>query len=194
MNIQNKTLKLTLAAMLAALAFICFEFLRIELPMGDGMTGKIYIGHTFLLVSALCLGPLYGGLTGAIGLTLADLFAGYATSAPPTFLAKFLIGWSCGMFAYKLFHLNQVTDKQKIYHLSIICCILGCVVNIITEPIIRYCFKAFILGYEHKVAFVSAINCCISMTISAIPSCILAIFLFSLIRNYEIKHSFQSHC
>ena len=36
MNIQNKTLKLTLAAMLAALAFICFEFLRIELPMGDG--------------------------------------------------------------------------------------------------------------------------------------------------------------
>ena len=47
--------KLTLAGMFAALAFVCFTYLRIEIPMGGGMTGKIYIGHAFILLSALIL-------------------------------------------------------------------------------------------------------------------------------------------
>ena len=33
--------RLTLAGMFAALAFVCFTYLRIEIPMGGGMTGKI---------------------------------------------------------------------------------------------------------------------------------------------------------
>lgn len=45
--------RLTLAGMFAALAFVCFTYLRIEIPMGGGMTGKIYIGHAFILLSAL---------------------------------------------------------------------------------------------------------------------------------------------
>ena len=52
--------KLTLAGMFAALAFVCFTYLRIEIPMGGGMTGKIYIGHAFILLSALILGAVTG--------------------------------------------------------------------------------------------------------------------------------------
>ena len=85
--IDGKNLrKLTLASMFAAMAFVCFAYLRIEIPMGGGMTGKIYIGHAFIILSALLLGGKYGALTGAVGLTLADILAGYMTSAPPTFL------------------------------------------------------------------------------------------------------------
>ena len=51
--------RLTLAGMFAALAFVCFTYLRIEIPMGGGMTGKIYIGHAFILLSALILGAKY---------------------------------------------------------------------------------------------------------------------------------------
>lgn len=67
--------KLTLAGMFAALAFVCFTYLRIEIPMGGGMTGKIYIGHAFIILSALVLGAKYGALTGAIGLSLARYFS-----------------------------------------------------------------------------------------------------------------------
>ena len=52
--IDGKNLrKLTLASMFAAMAFVCFAYLRIEIPMGGGMTGKIYIGHAFIILSAL---------------------------------------------------------------------------------------------------------------------------------------------
>ena len=50
--------KLTLAGLFAAMAFICFSYLRLEIPMGLGMTGKFYIGHTFIMLSAL-LGMLF---------------------------------------------------------------------------------------------------------------------------------------
>ena len=99
--------RLTLAGMFAALAFVCFTYLRIEIPMGGGMTGKIYIGHAFILLSALILGAKYGALTGAIGLSLADILAGYTTSAPPTFLAKFLLGLAVAFIAHKVFNLHR---------------------------------------------------------------------------------------
>ena len=107
---ENKIRKLTLAGMFAALAFACFSYLRIEIPMGLGLTGKIYVGHAFILLSALLLGAKYGALSGAIGLALADLLAGYTTSAPPTFLAKFLLGWSTAFAAQHLCHLDSLTD------------------------------------------------------------------------------------
>ncbi len=95
--------KLTLAGLFAAMAFACFSYLRIEIPMGMGLTGKIYVGHAFIMVSALLLGAKYGALSGAVGLFLADVLAGYTTSAPPTFLAKFLLGWAVAEAGKHLF-------------------------------------------------------------------------------------------
>jgi uncharacterized membrane protein len=107
--------KLTLAAMFAAVAFICFSYLRIEVPMGGGMTGKIYIGHAFIILSAFLVGAKYGGLTGAVGLSLADVLAGYAISAPPTFIAKFLLGLAASIMAQQVFHLHNLTNKKTLY-------------------------------------------------------------------------------
>ena len=42
--------KLTLAGLFAAMAFACFSYLRIEIPMGMGLTGKIYVGHAFIML------------------------------------------------------------------------------------------------------------------------------------------------
>ena len=126
--------KLTLAGMFAALAFVCFTYLRIEIPMGGGMTGKIYIGHAFILLSALILGAKYGALTGAIGLSLADILAGYTTSAPPTFLVKFLLGLAVAFIAHKVFNLAAADDK-KATKIVTIAAVFGCLVNVITEPL-----------------------------------------------------------
>ena len=37
---KEKITKLTLAGMFAAMAFICFAYLRIAIPMGLGLTGN----------------------------------------------------------------------------------------------------------------------------------------------------------
>lgn len=187
---ENENIKkLTLAAMLAAAAFICFTYLRIEIPMGGGMTGKLYIGHAFIILSAFLLGAKYGGLTGAIGLSLADILAGYAISAPPTFVAKFLFGLAASVMAHQIFHLNNITSKKTLYILSNIAGLVACIVNVITEPIIRYVFKVYIMGYPEQVAYLASINCAISMAVSAVPSLIVASFLYVTFRSTVLKNS-----
>ena len=179
--------RLTLAGMFAAMAFVCFSYLRLEIPMGLGLTGKIYVGYTFILLAALLLGPKYGGLTGAIGLTLADILAGYTTSAPPTFVAKFILGWSVGFFAHKIYHLPEETNPAKITRIVVTAAILGSLLNVATEPVIRYSFKYYILGVAHQVAYVSAINCAISMAINNVVSTILSCILYKVIPQELIK-------
>lgn len=186
---ENLT-KLTLAAMFAAIAFICFSYLRIEIPMWGGMTGKIYIGHAFIILSAFILGAKYGGLTGAIGLSLADLLAGYAISAPPTFIAKFLLGLTASIMVNQVFHLNEITNKKKLYMLSSIAGIVASIVNVITEPIIRYVFKVYIMGYPEAIAYLSSVNCAISMATSAVPSVIVATFLYVTFRS-TVSNSYR---
>lgn len=110
---HDRITKLTLAGLFAALAFCCFSYLRIEIPMGMGMTGKIYIGHAFILLSAVLLGAKYGALSGAVGLTLADVLAGYTTSAPPTFVAKFILGWTVAFIAHRVFKLAAAASEKK---------------------------------------------------------------------------------
>ncbi|MCE5286696.1 MAG: ECF transporter S component [Pelosinus sp.] len=189
MSRNENITKLTLAAMFAALAFICFSYLRIEIPMGGGMTGKIYIGHAFILLSAFLLGAKYGGLTGAIGLSLADILAGYVVSAPPTFIAKFLLGLAASLMAQQIFHLNSITNKKRLCILSGIAGTVACLVNVITEPVIRYVFKLYIMGYPEPIAYLSAVNCAVSMAVSAIPSIILASFLYGIFRSTILKDS-----
>lgn len=170
---EHQIKKLTLAGMFAALAFACFSYLRIEIPMGLGLTGKIYVGHAFILLSALVLGAKYGALSGAVGLTLADLLAGYTTSAPPTFLAKFLLGWSTAWAAQHLCHLDQLTEDRTRLRAAAIACIVGSIVNVITEPLIRYSFKVSILGLPQQVAYVSAVNCAVSNVVSVVLAVVL---------------------
>jgi energy-coupling factor transport system substrate-specific component len=177
---ENKIRKLTLAGMFAALAFACFSYLRIEIPMGLGLTGKIYVGHAFILLSALLLGSKYGALSGAIGLALADLLAGYTTSAPPTFLAKFLLGWSTAFAARHLCHLDGLTDDRAKLKAVAVAAIFGSVVNVISEPLIRFSFKFFLLGLPRQVAYISALNCAVSMAISNVVSIVLTVILYKV--------------
>ncbi len=175
---ETQIKKLTYGGLFAALAFACFSYLRIEVPMGLGLTGKIYVGHAFILLSALLLGPKYGALSGAIGLTLADVLAGYTTSAPPTFLAKFLLGWSTAYAAKALFYVAEKTDAAGKTKAVILACIVGSIVNVVTEPLIRFSFKFFILGIAQQIAYVSAVNCAVSMAISNVVSTVLAVVLY----------------
>lgn len=63
------------------------RFYRFRMP-GNGYGN---FGDCFVLLAALLLGPVYGGLAAGIGSALSDLFLGYGLYAPATFVIKGLM-------------------------------------------------------------------------------------------------------
>ena len=141
---HKKTLKLTQCALIAALAYVGFQFLRIDIPVGTERTA-IHLGNTFVVIGALLLGG-WGGFAGAMGLTMADLTSGYITSAPKTFILKLVIGLITTLVARKLFHIEKepgIKAQTKIA-LCASAASLGC--NVFLDPLFGYFYKAYIFG------------------------------------------------
>ncbi len=84
--------RLTFTALFAALCCVATVLITIPLPA----SGYFNTGDVFVLLSAWCLGPIYGVAAAAIGSALGDLFLGYALYAPVTFVIKGLVAFlSC---------------------------------------------------------------------------------------------------
>jgi len=73
--------------MLAALACVVTMVIKIPSPLN----GYINPGDCIVLLSGWLLPPVYGFMSAGLGSALADLFAGYVTYAPATFLIKGLM-------------------------------------------------------------------------------------------------------
>ena len=85
--------KLVFAGVFAAITYVVFTFLSIRVPTPGGGQVSIHLGNAFVVLGALLLGGVYGGIGGAIGLTIADLFDPvYIVQAPITFVIKLCIG------------------------------------------------------------------------------------------------------
>ena len=86
---NNKLLKISVTAMMAALICVSTFLIQIPSPLG----GYINLGDAFIIVSAVILGPLGALSASAIGSSLADIISGYAIYAPATFLIKGIMGF-----------------------------------------------------------------------------------------------------
>ena len=117
MNTQNSTItKLAETALMAALCYVSFTFLQIKIPVPGGDATSIHIGNAFCVLAALLIGGVYGGLSGAIGMGIADLMDPvYITGAPKTFVLKFCIGLITGLVAHKIAKINESTDKKYVF-------------------------------------------------------------------------------
>ena len=101
----KKTLKLVMAALLAAMT--CVATMIIKIPL-TATGGYINLGDCIVLLSGILLGPLYGGLAAGIGSALADLFSGYVAFLPATFLIKGFMAIIMGLFIKDLSKNNAV--------------------------------------------------------------------------------------
>lgn len=98
---------------MAALCYIGFAFLKFDIPVpGSLEKTAVHFGNVFCVLAALLLGGYWGGLAGAVGMTIADLTTAYVTSAPKTFLLKLCIGLIVGLVAHKIFHLSAEHPKN----------------------------------------------------------------------------------
>ena len=84
--------RLTLTALMAALVFVLTVAVR--LPTAAG--GYLHLGDAAIAFSAFAFGPWVGGVAGALGTGLADLYGGYPQFALISFLVNGLQGWLMG--------------------------------------------------------------------------------------------------
>ena len=102
--------QLAFTALMAALVFVSTQF-NIKIPLGMGVTSMISFGNIFCILSALLLGPIYGGLAAGIGSFFFDLLDPvFITSAPFTLVFKFIMAFVCGKIAYSGGH---TADSHK---------------------------------------------------------------------------------
>ena len=130
---HSKIKKLTVSALLAALACVATMVIKIPSPLH----GYINLGDCMVLLAGWILAPGYGFLAAGLGSALADLFSGYAMYAPATFLIKgamALIAFACFKLMNKRF--GRLPSQ-----------IIGAVLAEIVMVLGYYVFEGFMYGF-----------------------------------------------
>ena len=171
--------KITLGALTAALSYVVFTFLRIDIPIGATKT-SIHLANAIVVLGAELLGGVWGGLGGAIGLSISDLFTGYVTSAPKTFLMKLLIGLIAGLVAHTIFKISKTEDPKKYFRGALLASIAALLFNAILDPIVGYFYKLLILG--KPAAELSIAYNFLSTGINSVTSIVVSTALYMALR------------
>ena len=102
---------LVVSALLSS--FACVATMVIQIPNGIG--GYFNLGDCIVLLAGWMLSPGYGFLAAGLGSALADLFSGYVTYAPATFIIKGTMAL-IAFFVFKL--MNKKAGKLPSYIIS----------------------------------------------------------------------------
>ena len=175
--------KLTLAAMFAALCYVGFAFFQIKIPVGDDST-SFHLGNVFCVLAALCIGGFAGGMAGAVGMTIGDLFDPvYITSAPKTFVLKLGIGLIAGLVAHKVFAISKdVERKVSLPVATVLSCAAGMAVNVVADPVVGYFYKMYVLGVPQDAATILAKMSALTTFVNAVIAVIAATVFYLALR------------
>lgn len=185
---DSKVSRLTQCAILAALCFVSFTYLQIKIPVPGGDATSIHFGNVFLVLASLLIGGVYGGLAGAIGMTIADIMDPvYILVAPKTFVLKFIIGLIVGTLAHKFGHINETSDRKHIFNWVLMSSICGMAFNVIADPLVGYFYKIYVLGQPADVASILAKWSAGATFFNAITTVIIACLIYNALRPILIK-------
>ncbi|HKM33934.1 MAG TPA: ECF transporter S component [Lachnospiraceae bacterium] len=173
--------KLAQAGLLAALCYIGFAFFKIDIPVGTEKTA-FHLGNVFCVLAALLLGGFWGGLSGAIGMTIADLTTAYVTSAPKTFLLKLCIGLIVGFVAHSIFKIEKSTDKKYITGITILATTCGMAFNVVADPLVGYFYKTYLLGIPQDLSLALAKLSAVTSLVNAIVAVVAASIFYLALR------------
>lgn len=183
---KDSILKLTLAALMAALSYVVFTFFQIKITLPGGDATSFHLGNAVCVLAALLLGGKYGGIAGAIGMTIGDFFDPvYIVYAPKTFILKFCIGLITGLIAHKIGKITQNHEHKHILKYTILSSVGGLLFNFIFDPLFGFVYKILIIG-KNAAEVTLAWNVLTTGTNSVI-SAIVAVMLYIPIRKALIK-------
>ena len=96
---NNTTQRIVMAALLAALTCVATMIIKIPSPL----KGYLNLGDCVVLLAGWMLSPTYGFFAAGLGSALADMFSGYVTYVPATFVIKGLMAL-IAFYGFKLLH------------------------------------------------------------------------------------------
>ena len=173
--------KLTLTALMAALSYVVFTFLQFKIMLPGGDATSIHLGNAVCVLGALLLGGFYGGLGGAIGMTIGDLLDPvYIVYAPKTFILKLCIGLITGLIAHKIGKITVEKDTKKVLIWTILAAVGGLLFNVIFDPLAGYFYKLLILG-KPAAELTLAWNVA-ATSINAVTSTIVSVIIYMALR------------
>src|SRR5699024_3570645 len=185
---NEKVIKLAQTALMAALCYVAFTFLQIKIPMPGGDATSLHVGNAFCVLGALILGGWYGGLAGAVGMTIADLMDPvYITGAPKTFVLKLCIGLIVGLVAHRIAKINESTDRKYVLRWSLIASVAGLGFNVIGDTLVGYFYKMFILGQPQQMAEVLAKWSTATTFVNAVVSTVLVGVIYNALRPVLLR-------
>lgn len=173
--------RLALAGLLAALCYIGFAVFKIDIPVGPEKTA-FHFGNVFCVLAALLLGGYWGGLAGAVGMTIGDLTTPYVTSAPKTFLLKLCIGLIVGLVAHKLLKLSRDHSPKYVTGATIAACVSGMAFNVVADPLVGYFYKTYLLGVPQDIASALAKMATLTTGVNAIVAVAAATVFYLALR------------
>ena len=177
--------KIAFVGLFAALSYIVFTFLQIKITLPGGDATSIHLGNAVCVLGALLMGGFYGGLGGAIGMTIGDLLDPvYVIYAPKTLICKLCIGLIAGAVGHGIFKISRMhaaEDKKRILRAAAAAsaCALG--FNVIADPLLGYYYKILIIG-KPAAEVVLAWNIA-STSINAVVSAVVSTALYLPLRT-----------
>ncbi len=169
------------AALCAALCYVGATFIKIDIPVGTERT-MFHFGNVFCVLAALLLGGAWGGLAGAVGMTISDLTTAYVTSAPKTFFLKLCIGLIVGFVAHKLFKLSKEHSAKYVTIATVVSSICGMLFNVVADPVVGYFYKTYLLGVPQDLAKALAKVGAVTTSVNAVIAVIVASIIYLALR------------
>ena len=139
---HSKIKKIVTAALMASLVCVATMIIKIPSPL----KGYLNLGDCIVLLAGWMLSPGYGFLAAGLGSALADLFSGYVTYAPVTFIIKgtmALVAFTC----FKL--MNKKIGKLPSH-------IIGGVLAEIVMVMGYFVFEGFMYGFAPSIVNIPA--------------------------------------
>ena len=163
-NKSNQAYKIAMVGLLAALSYVVFTYGQVKITLPGGDATSIHLGNAVCVIGALLVGGFYGGLGGAIGMTIGDLLDPvYIVYAPKTFICK-LLGF------------------------TIAAAVAGLLFNVIADPLIGYYYKLWIIG-KPAAELTLAWNIA-ATSINAVTSTIASVVIYMAVRPALRKAGF----
>lgn len=178
---QPDVRRLAMAGLLAALCYIGFAVFKFDIPVGPEKTA-FHFGNVFCVLAALLLGGYWGGLAGAVGMTIGDLTTAYVTSAPKTFLLKLCIGLIVGLVAHKLLKLSRDHSQRYVTGTTIVACVCGMAFNVVADPLVGYFYKTYLLGVPQDIASALAKMATVTTAVNAVVAVAAATIIYLALR------------
>ena len=192
MNQQfSMTQKIAISALFAALSYISFQFLKIpiKLPGADGST-YFHLGNTFVVLGALMLGGVYGGLAGGIGMAIADITSGEPIYAITTLFLKLMIGLIAGLVAHQIGHINEKKETKQYMIWCGAAAVISLGANIVMDPFVGFLRNKYLFGVDaHLTDIVAKLTAGVTF-VNAVLSVIAVLILYRVLRPALSKSGF----